>query len=102
MSGKRRLSVSVTHEWVEEAAAAVEEGRAPSLSAWVDEALRLKVERDRRLSALARFIADWEAEHGEITPEEMREAARRTRARAVPVRGRAASPGRPDRAGGRG
>lgn len=66
---------------------AVAQGRAESVSAWVNEALRLKAAHDRRLRALEEFVAAFETEHGEITEAEMREAARRARGRAVVVRG---------------
>lgn len=66
---------------------AVKAGRAESVSAWVNDAMRLKMEHDRRLGALDEFIAGYEAEHGEITEEEMAAAARRARERAVVVRG---------------
>ena len=66
---------------------AVAQGRAESVSAWVNEALRLKAAHDRRLRALEEFVAAFEAGHGEITEAEMREAARRARGRAVVVRG---------------
>ena len=66
---------------------AVAQGRAESVSAWVNEALRLKVAHDGRLRALDEFVTAFEAEHGEITDAEMREAARRARSRAVVVRG---------------
>jgi hypothetical protein len=72
---------------------AVAEGRAESISAWVNDALRLKADHDRRMRALDEFIAAYEAEHGEITEEEMRAAARRARAGATVVR--AASIGDP-------
>jgi hypothetical protein len=84
---KRRLSVSVAPEWLEAARAAVSSGRAPTVSAWVDDALRLKVERDRRLAALAAFVEAYEARHGVITEDEMRAAVRRADRRAVVVRG---------------
>ena len=64
------------------------EGRAESLSGWVNEALRLQCERDRRLKAMDDFMRSYEAAHGEITEEEMREAKRQMRARAITVRGR--------------
>ena len=57
------------------------------MSAWVNDALRLKADHDRRLRALDEFLAGYEAEHGEISEEEMREAARGARGRAVVVRG---------------
>ena len=66
---------------------AVAQGRAESVSAWVNEALRLKAAHDQRLCALEEFVTAFEAEHGEITEAEMRDAARRARGRAVVVRG---------------
>jgi hypothetical protein len=58
------------------------------MSAWVKDALRMKTEHDRRMRALDEFIAAYEAEHGEITEDEMVDASRRARERAVVVRGR--------------
>jgi|ERR1022692_826266 Arc/MetJ-type ribon-helix-helix transcriptional regulator len=87
MSTKQRLSASVDAELVAVAQEAVAQGQAESMSAWVNDALRLKAGHDRRLAALDYFLAAYEAEHGEITEEEMRNAARRARGRAVVVRG---------------
>jgi len=64
---------------------AVADGRAENLSAWVNDALQLKADHDRRLRALDDFLAAYEAEHGEITEDEMRAAARRARERAIVV-----------------
>jgi Arc/MetJ-type ribon-helix-helix transcriptional regulator len=86
MSGKERLSASVDADLVAMAQEAVAQGRAESVSAWVNEALRLKVAHDLRLRALDEFVAAFEVEHGEITEVEMREASRRARSRAVVVR----------------
>jgi len=66
---------------------AVTGGHAESISAWVNDALRLKADHDRRLQALDEFLAAYEAGHGEITEDEMRDAARRARERAIVVRG---------------
>jgi hypothetical protein len=85
--GKRRLSVSVRPACVEAASSAVAGGQAASVSAWVDDALRIKIEHDRRLAALAAFVASYEAEQGEITVEEIRVAARSAHRRAATVRG---------------
>jgi hypothetical protein len=74
---KVRLSASVDADLVAAAEAAVARGQLESVSAWVNEALRAKAEHDRRLEALGAFVAAYEREHGEITPEEMRTAARR-------------------------
>ena len=87
MSSKQRLSASVDAELVAVAQEAVAAGQAESMSAWVNDALRLKADHDRRLRALDDFLAAYEAEHGEVTDEEMREAARSARGRAVVVRG---------------
>ncbi len=87
MTAKRRLSASVDAELVAVAQQAVTGGHAESISAWVNDALRLKADHDRRLHALDEFLAAYEAEHGEITEDEMRDAARRARERAVIVRG---------------
>lgn len=59
------------------------------MSAWVNDALRLKAERDRRMAALDEFLRSYEAEHGEITDQEIAEAVHGARARAVVVRGKA-------------
>jgi|SRR5450755_2093670 Arc/MetJ-type ribon-helix-helix transcriptional regulator len=88
MSSKQRLSASVDAELMAVAQDAVAGGSAESVSAWVNDALRLKADHDRRLQALDDFLAAYEAEHGEITDEDMRDAARRARGRAVVVRGK--------------
>jgi Arc/MetJ-type ribon-helix-helix transcriptional regulator len=84
---KQRLSASVGADLIRAAEQAVADGRAESVSAWVDEAMRRHVEHDKRLRALAEFISAWEAEHGEITHEEMEAAARTARRRSFVVRG---------------
>jgi hypothetical protein len=56
------------------------------VSAWVNDALRLKVAQDERLHALSAFVASFEAAHGVITAEEIDSATRRARARALTVR----------------
>ncbi|KLL11364.1 hypothetical protein [Protofrankia coriariae] len=87
MSVKQRLSASVDAELLAVAQEAVAQGHAESVSTWVNDALRLKADHDRRLRALDDFLAAYEAEHGEITEQEMRDAARQARSRAVVVRG---------------
>lgn len=83
---KERLSATVESELLAAGRAAVSEGRAESLSAWVNDALRRQSEHDGRLRALDAFLAAYEAEYGEITDEEMDAASRRARGRAVVVR----------------
>jgi hypothetical protein len=107
MSVKERLSASVDADLVavaQEAVAqeAVAQGWAESVSAWVNEALRLKAAHDRLLRAVDEFVAGFEGGHGEISEAEVREAARRARGRAVVVRGESglAGKGGPGGAGG--
>jgi hypothetical protein len=88
VKNRERLSASVEADLLEAGRMAVSEGSAENLSAWVNAALRLKAEHDRRMRALDAFISAYEAEHGVITDEEMHEASRRAHARAVVVRGR--------------
>jgi hypothetical protein len=64
----------------------VAEGRAESLSAWVNGALRRQADHDRRMKALDEFLDGYEAEHGAITEQEIEAATRRARTRAVVVR----------------
>jgi len=86
MKGRDRLSASVDPQLLAAGHAAVADGRAESLSAWVNDALKLKADHDRRMAALDAFVAAFEAEHGQITEDEIAEATRRTRARATVVR----------------
>lgn len=90
MNNKRRLSASVDADLLQVAQTAVDEGRAGSISAWVNDALQLKAEHDRRMQALDTFLSTYEAEHGEITDAEIEEAAHRARSRATVVRSKPA------------
>lgn len=84
---KERLTVTVDPALVEAGIRAVAAGRASSLSAWVNEALTVRAERDRQLEALAEAIAGYESDNGEITLAEMAAQARIDREEAVVVRG---------------
>ena len=86
MKGKRRLSASVDGELL----AAAERSASladVTLSAWVNEAIRMKLADDAKLKALAAAIADYEREFGGITDEDMEAAQRELQRRAVKVRG---------------
>lgn len=85
---RERLSATVEADLLEAGRAAVAAGEAESLSAWVNAALRRQAEHDLRMRALSALIAEYEADHGEITEEEMAKAARAMRSRAVVVRGK--------------
>lgn len=88
MTRRERLSATVAADVLAAGHHAVAEGRAESLSAWVNEALARQAEHDRRMKALDEFLRAYEAEHGEITETEIRAATRRTRGRAVVIRSR--------------
>src|SRR5215472_14947976 len=87
MTAKARLSVTVDTDLIDATKAAVAAGAAESISAWVNDALQLKLEHDRRLRGIDDFIAAYEAEYGEITDEEMEAAYRSMKVRAIVVRG---------------
>ncbi len=92
MTKRQRLSATVEEGLLAAGRAAVKEGRAESLSAWVNEALGRQAAHDRRMKALDDFLEGYQSEHGEILEHEMRSATRRARTRAVVVR--PAAPGR--------
>src|SRR5256885_967659 len=87
-ASRQRMSVSVDANLARAATLAVKQGEAPTISAWVNDALSLKLEQERRLRALAAFIAGYENRHGAISPDEIARATRQARDRAVPVRAR--------------
>src|SRR5688500_105921 len=86
MTPKERLSASVEANLLAAGRAAVAAGRSESLSAWVNDALQLKADHERRMQALDDFLAEYEAEHGVITDEEIEAATRWARSRAIVVR----------------
>lgn len=73
---KQRISVTVDDEVLKVGRRAVKRGRAATLSAWVNEALRRQAEHEARLEAGARAVKEWEAEHGKITDEDIAAAQR--------------------------
>ncbi len=83
MSTKVRLSASVDADLVAAAEKAVVRGRFESLSAWVNEALRLKLDQELRLEALSAFVSAYERQQGVITAQEMASAVRHAQARAI-------------------
>lgn len=80
--------MTVDPELVAAGSRAVAMGSADSLSGWVSAALAEQVRRDQRLEDLRLAVADYEAEFGEITSEEMVAQRRKDREGAVVVRGR--------------
>src|SRR5882757_3970907 len=96
---KERLTVTVDPDLIDAGNSAVAAGLADSLSAWVNTALAAKVAQDRKLRALAAAVAEYEAQFGEITAEQIAAQQRADREAAVVVRGqRGASGAAPKRA----
>ena len=83
---KRRVTVTVDEDLLEEANAAVGDGRARSVSEWVAGAMAQRRIRERRLTVLGESIRDYEATHGVITEDEMAEQAQRDRDAAAVAR----------------
>lgn len=84
---KERLTVTVDRALIAAGNDAVAEGRAESLSAWVNAALDERVAKERALTALAEAIAVYEEEFGEISARELADQARADRESAIVVRG---------------
>ena len=84
---KERLTVTVDPDLIAAGNDAVSEGRAESLSAWVNAALSEKLARERRLEALAEAVATYEGRFGAISLQELDEQKRADRRSAVVVRG---------------
>ena len=85
---KARVTLTIDRDILRAGSAAVRSGRADSLSGWVNAALTKEVAEERRVAAAWEAIADYEAEFGVITAEEMERQARIDRARAIRVRAR--------------
>lgn len=85
MTGRARLSATVEAGLLKAARRAVAEGRADSVSAWVNGALQRQAEHDRRMKALDEAVRAYEAERGVITEEDTHEAERYYRGRSVRV-----------------
>ncbi len=83
---KRRLSASIDDELLTAAEQAVAQGRAPSVSALVEEALAERMAQERRLDA-ARELFEWiEDEWGPISDEERLAARAELDAKTIWVR----------------
>ena len=101
MRRKERLTVTVDAELIRAGNRAVRAGDADSLSGWVNAALAEQEERDRRRRALAEAVAEYEAEFGVITDEEMEEQRRTDEKNAIRVRVRRAPKGKHGKLGRR-
>lgn len=81
------MTVTVDPAYIAAGNDAVAEGRAESLSAWVNAALADRVAHERALAALADAVAAYEEEFGEISAQELVDQARADRETAIVVRG---------------
>lgn len=86
MAAKQRLTITVDPSLVDAGQRAVDASEADSISAWVSTAIAEKVVRDEKLAHLASAVADFEAEHGEITDDEIAVQLRADRSAATVVR----------------
>jgi hypothetical protein len=86
-AAKARVTVTIDPSLVKAGNDAVAEGRADSLSGWVNQALAERAAKEHRLRMMAAAIADYERKHGEISVQEIEEQARADRQGARVVRG---------------
>lgn len=89
---KRRLSASVDEDLLAAAERAVAEGRAPSVSALVEEALAWRIEEDRREVARRDLLAWMHDEWGPLSEAERAEADEKLEANVIRVRADGTSP----------
>ena len=94
---KGKLTVTVDQELIRAGTAAVADGRAESLSGWVNLALVERAAKERRLQAMAEAVAVYEAEFGEISDAELAAQERADRRTAVVVRSRPRRPAKKTR-----
>ena len=78
--------MTVDRALLEAAEEAVRQGRADSVSGWVNVALAERAARELKLAAMAKAVAAYEARHGVITSAELAAQARADRADRVVVR----------------
>ena len=76
---KERVTITVEVDLLNHAKSAVQEGVCRSVSEWIGRAMEEQLAKDARLAAMDEWIAEFEAEHGPITDEEIAEQMRRDR-----------------------
>ena len=76
---KERITITVEIDLLNQAQSAVQAGICRSLSEWIGEAMAERLAHDARLAAMDELIADFEAEYGPITDEEIAEQRQRDR-----------------------
>lgn len=69
----QRITITLNEVLAEAVQLAVREGRSPTVSADLGEAIELRLKQDARLAALSGLIDDYEQLHGAISDEELAE-----------------------------
>jgi Arc/MetJ-type ribon-helix-helix transcriptional regulator len=85
---KRRITITVDEERLAAVSSAVESGRAASVSEWVAGAIELRQADDERMASLRILLAEYEAEHGAFTAEELAKQVQADRDDAATTRAR--------------
>lgn len=83
---KKRVTITVDEDILQVAAQAASDGSADSVSSWISEAMVHRHATEQRLAALSHLVAEYEAEHGAITAEELERQAQADRDGAAAVR----------------
>ena len=83
---KGRITITIELDLLDEVQTAVNDGSCRSVSQWISEAMADRLAEEQRLAVLRQMIAEYEAEHGVITDEEMAEQAQRDRDAAAAIR----------------
>ena len=83
---KDRLTVTIDRSLLDAANAAVAEGGADSLSAWVNRAVAERLLKEQRLAALADAVARYETRFGIISDAELMKQRRADRESSTVVR----------------
>ncbi|MYH95350.1 MAG: hypothetical protein F4129_02460 [Acidimicrobiia bacterium] len=76
---KERVTITVEVDLLNHAKSVVQAGICRSVSEWIGQAMAEQLAKDDRLAALDEWIAEFEAEHGPITDEEIAEQRQRDR-----------------------
>ena len=76
---KERVTITVEVDLLEHAQSAVQAGVCRSVSEWIGKAMEEQLAKEARLAAMDELIAEFEAEHGPITDEEIAEQRQRDR-----------------------
>lgn len=76
---KGRITITVEVDLLNHVQSAVQAGACRSVSEWIGQAIEEQLAKDARLAAMDEWIAEFEAEHGPITDEEIAEQRQRDR-----------------------